>query len=124
MAIETNIYKTKFHNQSDVSFAVHETEHLTIRAKICLELIQRWGLIAGEDGGEDSTGRAKIKTQDPSKVVARAIAITQEFFVQTHSRGWIHELPSMEDARNQAISVTEKGAENAISDAMNEFSDD
>lgn len=39
----------------------HETEMLTLEARIALSFMEKWALVAAEPDGEDSSGRAKMR---------------------------------------------------------------
>lgn len=46
-------------------------------AEFALQCIQKWGMVAAKDDGEDSSGRAKIKLSTPEEIVDRAFKIAR-----------------------------------------------
>lgn len=67
------------------------------RAGMARELVGRWGMVAGADGGEDSTGRAKLRLMTPAEVVARAVETASIFADEIERLGWFVSLPSYAD---------------------------
>ena len=62
---------------------------LEARANFAAQLIERFGLVAGRDDGEDSVGRRALKLLDPQEVVDRAFAISNAFFDRAEADGGI-----------------------------------
>lgn len=60
---------------------------LEARAEIALNLIERWGLVAGRLEGEDSEGRAAYDNMPPGLVVERAFALADCFMDAAERRG-------------------------------------
>jgi hypothetical protein len=71
----------------------HQTA-MTLKGDMAWELIKRFGLIAGEPEGEDSSGRAVMRPMDTTEVVARACAITEATWNEFEKRGWLQALPT------------------------------
>jgi hypothetical protein len=67
---------------------------MTLKGDMAWELIKRFGLIAGEPEGEDSSGRAVMRAMDTIEVVARACAITEATWNEFEKRGWLQALPT------------------------------
>lgn len=63
-------------------------------AQFVLHLIEKWGMVAGDDGGEDSAGRAKLRLQTPEEVVARAMQTAEAAFRTLREHGWIAPMPA------------------------------
>ena len=100
----TEILKEKSRLKADCEIpyiAVAETEHLTMRAKATLSMLDRWGMVAAEDGGEDSAGRHKLALPETSVLVKRAIDIVDEAFNEFGKRGWIVELPTVASVKQE-----------------------
>lgn len=98
MTIETDIHKNSFSFEQRTKISVHDTEHLTFRARVCLDIITRWGMVAGIESGEDSAGRAKFELQSVDDIVTRAVSTTNALFRAFDKAGWIHELPTLDEA--------------------------
>ena len=74
----------------------HQPNH---RAQLAASLIERWGMVAGEVDGEDSTGRAKGRLQTPDELVTRACDTAERLYAELERRDWlvdIGELPKRE----------------------------
>ena len=65
----------------------------SLQAQWALQFLERWGLVAGEDGGEDSQGRAKYRLQAPDEAVQRACAIAEKLYEEFERRDWLLEVP-------------------------------
>lgn len=76
-----------------------KTTMLGQRASAALEMITRWGMVAGDTSGEDSAGRAKIVLQPIETVVERAITCVDLAWSQFESKGWLLKLPTKEQAK-------------------------
>jgi len=87
---------------------LHETEALTIEARLAATLVERWGMVAGTDGGEDSQGRAKLKLQSPTEVVARACETAELLMAEIRRRKWFVEVPPWDEIQKQAKELREK----------------
>lgn len=69
-----------------------ESLALSSRGKLALQMIERWGSVAGvPDEAEDSTGRSKLRLQTPSELVDRACAVADKAFDEFKNRGWLPE---------------------------------
>ena len=64
-------------------------------ARFTLELIERWGMVAAEQDGEDSSGRAKLRLMTPDELAERAIATTATVFGRLRALGWITQMPDV-----------------------------
>lgn len=64
------------------------------KAEIALELIAKWGMVAGIDSGEDSTGRSKHRLQSPEELVERACQTAELAFASLEQRGWLLKVPA------------------------------
>lgn len=62
---------------------------MEFRAALAWRLLERFGLVAGKDGGEDSHGRAKITDLGPKEMVDKAYLIADLFMEKTEERGLI-----------------------------------
>lgn len=97
MAIEYTVLKNQYDKEmKQPTIGLHETEFLDLRAKFAMDLIARWGMIAGEPDGEDSAGRQRGKLADEVDLVNRAMLITTLAFKQFNDNEWITHLPSLE----------------------------
>lgn len=74
---------------------LNETEHFEHEAKIALDIIVRWGMIAAEPDGEDSAGRQKARIFTPAELTRRAFETARLFMEGARLRGFIHRSPSI-----------------------------
>ena len=65
------------------------TETLRLEARIALELMQHFGIIAGHPDGVDDSGRQKMRMLTPDEVVERACEIAHSATTEFMSRGWL-----------------------------------
>ena len=91
-------------NQHEAEFkepkiSVHETEYLDQRARLTMDMIKHWGMVAGKPDGEDSTGRAQLKLASEEEVVDRAMKMTSLAFKEFNKNNWITHLPTIETMR-------------------------
>lgn len=71
----------------------HERDLPSWEARLACTLVEKWGMIAAVDAGEDSAGRAKGRLMDPAEVVARACNIAEMTAAECRRRGWVDQLP-------------------------------
>lgn len=82
------------------SIRKHETELLELEAKVTLEFVTKWGMVAGMPDGEDSSGRAKQRLATPEEVVDRACTVTELLFAEIRKRkDWIVSIPNTEEIK-------------------------
>ena len=62
-------------------------------AVLAMNLIERWGMIAGDADGEDSVGRQKGRLYEPEEVVERACQMADAAFATFEARGWMTPVP-------------------------------
>lgn len=72
---------------------VHQTFAIQGPGRLALQLIEQWGLVAGEIDGEDSAGRSRIRRLTPAELVKDACATADAAWNELESRGWLLEIP-------------------------------
>ncbi len=60
-----------------------------LRAKIATEMVSKWAMLAVESDGEDSAGRAKLRSMPPADVVNRSVETADLLVAQFEARGWL-----------------------------------
>lgn len=70
-----------------------QKESPNLEARIAVSLVERWGLVAGEEGGEDSSGRAKLRIQSPEEVVNRAVTTAELLVSAIRDKNWLVQSP-------------------------------
>ncbi len=66
-------------------------------ALFAMQCVERWAMVAGEQDGEDSSGRAKLRRMTPDELVAHACKTAEALSVEFTRRGWLVALPSHEE---------------------------
>lgn len=85
------------YSNSRQDYILHETEILSQEAAFTCDLLKQFGIIAGTDNGEDSSGRAKMTYVDVDFIVDRAVSISEKAFARFREKGWITDGPSIDD---------------------------
>lgn len=86
-------YRSESHPQVDIFALLHPNA----RARMATTLIEKWGMMAFRDDGEDSAGRMKIATLTPEEVVDRACNTADLALLEFEKRGWLSKLPGPDD---------------------------
>ena len=79
---------TNKHNFREPQIMVHEREIPDLEAKIAISLVEKWGMVSGAEGGEVSTGRAKLRLMTPHEVVDRACETAEALVAELRTRKW------------------------------------
>ena len=72
---------------------IKETQMPHPVAQFAMQLIERWGMIAGTPDGEDSAGRMKVRLLAPEEIVARACRTAEIAFEQFAHKDWLFDVP-------------------------------
>ena len=86
-------------NKYDAGYSICKKSIPNNRAVFATELIIRNGLNVGEQDGEDSAGRSKIKPMNEEEVVKRACKIADLTFSEFENRGWLTKLPNIPEEK-------------------------
>ena len=97
--IEVNIDKSY---KDDAEVSINDTDYLGVKARIVVELVSRWGIVAAIPDGEDSAGRQRLRMMTPGELVDRSMDIADKMFGELELRDWMIQLPSNE-ARDIAV---------------------
>ncbi len=65
-------FKTHWDAEKCPVVTIHLTEFLTMKGEWVIRFVERWGMVAAKEDGEDSNGRAQLKLLTPQEVVDRA----------------------------------------------------
>jgi len=76
---------------------VHNTELLEDEAKMAVDMVLRWGMVAVEPDGEDSLGRAKMRLTTPEELVERAFTVANLMFSKARASGLMFEAPHISE---------------------------
>lgn len=85
------------HDYGSKQVKVFQTEMPNAEAQFAMALVERFGLIAAEPDGEDSSGRQKGQVMPVAAVVARAFDLAQASFDAARERGWMVTLPDLNE---------------------------
>jgi len=72
---------------------IYQTKYPSLRARLAIDLLERWGLVASRTDGEDSAGRQQIELMAPAEIVGRACNIADLAISEMEARGWLLEVP-------------------------------
>jgi hypothetical protein len=86
----------------------HERVFLTLQAKYATDLI-RTTLMTGMPDGETTAGEQKHRPLTPEEAVERAVVATEKLFEAMENKGWILEVPSLDDLRTADVDHTKTG---------------
>lgn len=68
-----------------------------IRAKIAIDLISKWGLVAAIPDGEDSHGRSKLRLSTPEEMVDRVVETVDHLMVAFKENGWLVNCKTLDE---------------------------
>lgn len=93
-------YSVEHRYGKNVLAEVHVTrlEHPNWEARMACILIEKWGPVMAKHAGSDPTGRAFMKELHPTEIVEKCCDTAQLAVAEFRRRGWIMEIPSMEEA--------------------------
>ncbi|MEE9316538.1 MAG: hypothetical protein V3U97_05455 [bacterium] len=57
-------------------------------AELAIRFLEKWGMIAGKEDGEDSVGRSKIRLLTEEEIVERACKSSDLMCKEAEKRGW------------------------------------
>ncbi len=83
-----------FKNDKYRGVGVNEISMPELRARLAINLVERWGGVAGKLDGEDSRGRARIGLQTPEELVERAVTCAELLVAAINAKGWLHDVPA------------------------------
>lgn len=74
---------------------VWDREHPELEAKIAVEFVTKWGMVAAIPDGEDSMGRQKLRLGTTDEMVSRATDCAAFLVSELRRLKWLHLTPSM-----------------------------
>ena len=107
----TTVHITSLNQAVLPRIITHETESPNIEARLALVLVERWGLVAAKDEGEDAAGRSKVVLLNPEEVVSRACITAELLVAALRARSWMIPVPEWDEARRQARESYEREIE-------------
>ena len=94
MPIEIEVKKEKYNDSLEMK--LNDTDFLGRKAQIAVEMIGRWGMVAGMTDGEDTSGRSKLRLATEEELVKRAFKIADLMFDELELRDWMVQIPTFE----------------------------
>jgi len=82
---------------------IYSTKAPTRRAILAMQLLERWGMVAAHEDGEDTAGRQKFRLLLPDELVSRACETADQAIMEIEKRGWYLEIPAPTDATEDAL---------------------
>ena len=95
MTIESKVTKEHFDNTPKQ--VVNDTDYFNKKAYVTMEMISRWGMVAGTPDGEDSSGRSKLRLATEKELIERAFKIADLMFDEIELRDWSMNTATFED---------------------------
>jgi hypothetical protein len=77
---------------------LYRTQVPNTAAELATHFIERWGMVAGQPDGEDSSGRSKIRLATPKEMVDRAMETAELLLDTIEKKGWVIEIPAPKPA--------------------------
>jgi hypothetical protein len=87
---------------------INERERFNSEAGLAFQFLEKWGMAMATEDGEDSAGRARLRTMTPTETVARAFEIAHLAMEEGRKRGLAFTLPSL--AEIEALEAAAKEA--------------
>jgi hypothetical protein len=89
---ETVLFRRdRYSNRGDIVQA--QKVFFEAKARMAAILVEKWGMVAVDVDGEDSSGRSKARILTPDEVVSRACTTADLAYREFERRGWAHEIP-------------------------------
>lgn len=86
--------------------AARDGVNKSLRFQLMCDLLRAHPLVAGDDDGEDSTGRQKIRLQKTGEIVNRAAEIADLAVTVAAENGWLKPVTiSPEDVRRKVAEL-------------------
>lgn len=90
-------HENRYAYDSQVSLETRNLELPTKEGEFMLALCERFGMITGQDNGEDSAGRAALRLMPENDVVERAANIARIAFQKLRATGNMTSIPKAEE---------------------------
>lgn len=82
----------KFESKTVVLWDIEVPEN---EAKFAMSMIERWGMVAGIEDGEDGAKRQKLRLATPEELVKRAFEVASITFKTIRDEGLMHITPDL-----------------------------
>lgn len=88
-----------FSNADKIDVKLDKRSAVSHKGMIAVTLVEKWGMIAAVEDGEDSAGRTKLRLSTPVEVVNRAMETADILVEQMKQVGWIVKTPTSTEMR-------------------------
>lgn len=95
--VETKVRVRRVNASGEREVVAYNNCVLDEAARLALTFLERWGMVAGIEDGEDSAGRAKLKLLSPDEIVDRAFTIAEKALAAAKARGHLIDAPDLNE---------------------------
>lgn len=74
----------------------NEPEVFNYKARLAAAMVERWGCVACEVDGEDSSGRQKMRLATADELVNRAVEVAELLVERFREKNWNTIMPTLE----------------------------
>ena len=106
--IESKLVKHEY-DRERLHCTINEREHPELEARLAFAFIEKWGMVAGMDDGEDSAGRQKLRLATPKEATDRAFEIAKLCLEKARENGLVHTTPSLDEMEVKGLSFDDIG---------------
>ncbi len=75
----------------------YDTEAMTQEGRLAIVFLEKWGMVAAKEDGEDAAGRQKMALIPVDECVARAFEMSRLAMAEARRRGLVVELPDLNE---------------------------
>ena len=112
MSIEERVTKEKYEDEPNQK--VNDTDYFGNKSRIIVEMISRWGMVAGIPDGEDSSGRSKLRLSTEEELVNRAFKISDLMFNELELRDLMIQTSTFENMDLAVKNIIEEKENNKL----------
>ena len=76
------------------SLSVHKNFQPNMKACLAIQIVERWGCVAGTPDGEDSAGRSIVRLQTVDELIERACSTADLLIEELNRRDWLLYIPA------------------------------
>jgi len=102
--IDLHFSKNRYGEDSNPVITGGDRRVFTLEAKIAVNLVEKWGLAAAENNGEDSSGRGTLRILSAAEMVAKACNVAELLSEEIEKRGWMVVAPTIDSVKKTFLS--------------------
>jgi len=69
---------------------IHQTELLEDEARLAMTMMEKWGMVAAIEDGEDTAGRQKLRLLTPEELVYRSFETAKLAMIYARTNDLVH----------------------------------